>query len=515
MAHIENPLTMFLRDIPRRQNGQPFESWEEFESWFRQERPKHAQIRIMVVLMTVLRWQESYHGTVVPDYMMDMMGPERFVHFLNPAHYFQFMSRETEFGTQNEIVNFSRLFRMRVRVADVGRCSFDLTSISLNRTIDSTDEPNIEWPWFALRFSGESLDGLGGHYEPFVDLRDINGLPEVTVGSTEQVPPTSSGCVPCMSPSAPTSRARYSFVKQRLLSSSEEEEEAYIASPPMSPVRLFDKRLYNELVAVAAAAAALTISPPQQERPPSIDDLDSTANQHGGIEQNIEVKTNSTRRLSHAEKKKQAAKKKAEAMKLRRADEQTRKKEKIRDAAAKRRLRNDDSFRETEAERDTARKRAKRLDEERRQEEAARDRDARRAARLDEERRQQYAAINRNAMRATRLDEERRQEEAARDRDARRATRLDEERRQEEAARDRDARRAARLDEERRQEEAARDRNARRATRQDPSARQREHELRVLREGDRDPFPVMEAEFKRRDLHTSVAAAGSFGSRRP
>ncbi|KAK3930117.1 Beta-galactoside alpha-2,6-sialyltransferase 2, partial [Frankliniella fusca] len=150
MAHIENPLTMFLRDIPRRQNGQPFESWEEFESWFRQERPKHAQIRIMVVLMTVLRWQESYHGTVVPDYMIDMMGPERFVHFLNPAHYFQFMSRETEFGTQNEIVNFSRLFRMRVRVAD----------ISLNRTIDSTDEPNIEWPWFALRFSGESLDGL-------------------------------------------------------------------------------------------------------------------------------------------------------------------------------------------------------------------------------------------------------------------------------------------------------------------------------------------------------------------
>ncbi|KAE8741823.1 hypothetical protein FOCC_FOCC012632 [Frankliniella occidentalis] len=115
---------MFFRDIPRPQNGRPFDSWEEFESWFRQERPKHAQIRLMVVLMTVLRWQESYHGTVVPDYMMDMMGPDRFVHLLNPAHYFQFMSRETEFGTQNEIVNFSRLFRMRVRVADVGRCIF-------------------------------------------------------------------------------------------------------------------------------------------------------------------------------------------------------------------------------------------------------------------------------------------------------------------------------------------------------------------------------------------------------
>ncbi len=56
VSKIGDIKVLALVDLGNRQpqNGQPFESWEEFESWFRQERPKHAQVVSYCELLLLL-----------------------------------------------------------------------------------------------------------------------------------------------------------------------------------------------------------------------------------------------------------------------------------------------------------------------------------------------------------------------------------------------------------------------------------------------------------------------------
>ncbi|KAK3918497.1 Lymphotoxin-beta [Frankliniella fusca] len=43
-------MTVLLRDIPRNANGEPFATWEEFECWYNEERPKHTQVAIPLII---------------------------------------------------------------------------------------------------------------------------------------------------------------------------------------------------------------------------------------------------------------------------------------------------------------------------------------------------------------------------------------------------------------------------------------------------------------------------------
>ncbi|KAK3908586.1 ATP-dependent DNA helicase RRM3 [Frankliniella fusca] len=199
-----------------------------------------------------------------------------------------------------------------------------------------------------------------------------------------------------------------------------------------------------------------------------------------------------------AERRQQETDRDREAKRIARLDAERRQQETDRDREAKRIARLDAERRQQEADRDRDAKRIGRLDAERRQQETDRDREAKRIARLDAERRQQGAERSREAMRFARLDEERRQQEAERDREAKRIARLDEERRQQEAKRDREAKRITRGNVHNREQEAARDCTARQLRRQDPAARQHEHVLRSVRGAERNTFPVMEAEFRKK-----------------
>ncbi|KAK3925332.1 Protein SSX3 [Frankliniella fusca] len=119
-----------FKDIPRKENGEKFATWMDFEKWYTTPRPLHKTIQLMVVLQGILRWESCYFGAVLPDFMMRDFGGDAY--FTDPAKYYQYMNKESTFGAQLEIVNFALLFKRRVFIAHV-RKSITLPDAAFHR----------------------------------------------------------------------------------------------------------------------------------------------------------------------------------------------------------------------------------------------------------------------------------------------------------------------------------------------------------------------------------------------
>ncbi|KAI5726156.1 hypothetical protein M8J77_024597 [Diaphorina citri] len=195
----------------------------------------------------------------------------------------------------------------------------------------------------------------------------------------------------------------------------------------------------------------------------------------------IRTPPQSNKRLSQAEKKRLANRKKADAKReKRRTNEEKRKIEREKDREAKRKAREDEEERKIEREKDREAKRKAREDEEERKIKREKDREAKRKAREDEEERKIEREKDREAKRKARENEEERKIEREKDREAKRKAREDEEERKIEREKDREAKRKARENEEERKIEREKDREAKRKARED------EEERKIEREKDRE-----------------------------